>query len=132
MNSNGLIHHIEIYVSDLNKTNLFWNLLLVNHLGYTVHQKWDNGVSYIFDGIYIVFVQSNKKTPTYNRTHIGLNHLAFSVDSKNKLDEIRLALINANYTELYSDKYPHASGLQTNALYFEDPDRIKVEVVCEF
>ncbi|WP_349516155.1 hypothetical protein [Leuconostoc suionicum] len=62
---------------------------------------------------------------------MGLNHLDFSVDSKTKLDEIRLVLINANYTELYSDKYPHASGLQTKALYFEDLDRIKVEVVYE-
>lgn len=39
MNSNSLIHHIEIYVSDLHKTNLFWQLLLGNHLGYIVYQK---------------------------------------------------------------------------------------------
>lgn len=105
MSSNGLINHIEIYVSDLNKTRLFWDLLLLDNLGYSIHQKWNTGISYILNNTYIVFVQSNKITPEYNRTRVGLNHLAFSVAKNNQLDNIRLQMINAHYIELYPERY---------------------------
>lgn len=42
--SKGLIHHIEIYVSDLERTTKFWSWFL-EELGYTSFQKWDNGQS---------------------------------------------------------------------------------------
>ena len=89
MSSNGIINHIEIYVSDLKATRRFWDLLLLENLGYTVHQKWETGVSYALKDTYIVFVQSTHLMPAYNRTHIGLNHLAFSVSSIAQLDNIR-------------------------------------------
>jgi hypothetical protein len=31
---------------------------------------------------------------------------------------------------LFADRYPHAGGLSHYALFCEDPDRIKVEVVA--
>ncbi len=56
--------------------------------------------------------------PAYNRTHVGLNHLAFSVSSIAQLDNMRAQLCQANYTELYTDRYPHAAGDDTFALFF--------------
>lgn len=88
----------------------------------------EKGVSFILGKMYIVFVQTDKQRSKYNRTHVGLNHLAFSVEFKQQVEEIREQLLAANYTELYPQRYPHAGGLETYALYFEDPDRIKVEV----
>lgn len=129
MSSIGIINHIEIYVSDLKATRRFWDLLLLENLGYTIHQKWKTGVSYVLKDTYIVFVQSTHLMPAYNRTRVGLNHLAFSVSSIAQLDNIRDQLCQANYTELYTDRYPHAAGDDTFALFFEDPDQIKVEVV---
>ncbi len=38
-------------------------------------------------------------------------------------------MINAHYIELYPERYPHAASSESYALYFEDPDRIKVELV---
>ena len=40
MSSIGIINHIEIYVSDLKATRRFWDLLLLENLGYTIHQKF--------------------------------------------------------------------------------------------
>ncbi len=33
-------------------------------------------------------------------------------------------------TLLYQETYPHAGGEESYAVYFEDPDRIKVEIVA--
>lgn len=132
MKQNGTINHIEIYVSNLTNSKKFWNWLLVKHLGYKVYQSWSNGISYsINSNYYIVFVQTSedKLTPSYNRTHVGLNHLAFSISDIQTLKQIRSELQLKGYTELYADKYPHAGGNDNYTLYFEDPDRIKVELV---
>lgn len=34
--------------------------------------------------------------------------------------------------ELYRELYPYAGGKKHYALFFEDPDRIKLEIVAEF
>ncbi|MFG6673704.1 hypothetical protein ACGYLR_05015 [Leuconostoc lactis] len=93
-------------------------MLLLENLGYTIHQKWKTGISYVLKDTYIVFVQSTHLMPAYNRTHVGLNHLAFSVSSIAQLDNMRAQLCQANYTELYTDRYPHAAGDDTFALFF--------------
>lgn len=130
----GMINHIEIYVRDLYTSKKFWGWLLVNHLDYKVYQQWKNGISYTKDDSgYIVFVQAkrSKLLPPYNRTRVGLNHLAFSISNKEILAHIKSELNSSNYNELYADEYPYAGGNDHYALYFEDPDRIKVELVVE-
>ncbi|KRM97088.1 Glyoxalase bleomycin resistance protein dioxygenase [Liquorilactobacillus aquaticus DSM 21051] len=134
MEKNGIIHHIELYVSDLYTSRRFWEVLLIDHLGYKKYQQWERGISYSKgNSPYIVFVQAAKEKllPAYNRTRVGLNHLAFSISDKKKLAQIRSELNSLGYKELYPEKYPHAGGKKHYALYFEDPDRIKVEVVLE-
>jgi catechol-2,3-dioxygenase len=131
MDNAGALSHIEIYVSDLGKTCRFWELLLIENLGYSIFQEWDLGVSYIMDGTYIVFVQTDNNVLSYNRTAVGLNHMAFTAPTNREVDQIRLRLIQAGYIELYSQRYPHAGGVDSYAAYFEDPDRIKVEIVAQ-
>ena len=132
MTKKGLISHVEIYVSDLTTTTKFWSWLLVSHLNYKIYQQWDKGISFILDDTYLVFVQTDqeKLAFNYNRTYIGLNHLAFYMSSKHEIDDLRQELADQPYKELYADRYPYAGGENYYALYFEDPDRIKVEVTA--
>ena len=129
------MHHIEIYVSDIAKTRAFYDKLLVDELGFKVFQEWDKGVSYKQGaGAYLVFVQvdESKNDGAFNRTKVGLNHLAFRVNSRSKLDKMRLSYLqDADVSMLYDNRYPFASGLGHYALYMEDPDRIKIEIVAE-
>ncbi|MFZ1321017.1 MAG: VOC family protein [Ignavibacteria bacterium] len=128
---NGVIHHIEIYVSDLNKSTTFWEWLLTEKFSYKVFQKWDSGISFKFEDSYIVFVQTEDKYAgnSYNRKNTGLNHLAFHCTSRNFIDELTKDLKERSIKILYLDKHPFAGGEDYYALFFEDPDRIKVEVV---
>jgi len=126
----GLISHIEIYVSDLKKTIKFWNWLLTE-LNYEKYQVWEEGISYKFSDTYIVFVQTESiyLDIAYHRKRTGLNHLAFYVESPQAVDYFTTKLREQEVNILYNDKHPFAAGKDTYAVFFEDPDRIKVELV---
>lgn len=127
----GLLHHIEIYVSDLNRSVEFWGWLL-EELGYSTFQKWDSGQSWKLGATYIVFVQTEEKflDVPYHRCGVGLNHLAFYADSRSHVDEITNRLKDKGITILYTKQHPFAGGDNYYAVFFEDPDRIKVELVA--
>ncbi|MGG3738916.1 VOC family protein [Aeribacillus pallidus] len=126
-----MLHHIEIYVSNLSETIKFWNWLLTE-LGYEQYQKWESGISWKYRNTYIVFVQVEERflDIPYHRCRVGLNHLAFHAKSKKQVDEITEKLQEKGINILYLDKHPYAGGENHYAVYFEDPDRIKVELVA--
>lgn len=90
---NGSIHHLEIYVSDINKSKNFYSWLL-GLLGYSLYQEWREGFSFKLNGTYIVFVQVDEsfKQYGYHRKRIGLNHLAFTVEDRVTVDDINIIL----------------------------------------
>ena len=128
---NGTLHHVEIYVSDLNKTIAFWKWLLTEKFSYVISQKWEFGISFSLGDTYIVFVQTEKEylNQSFNRKNTGLNHLAFHSSSKEFIDNLTLELKEKGINILYPDKHPYAGGEDYYAVFFEDPDRFKVEVV---
>lgn len=127
----GKISHIEINVRDLERSKNFWRWLL-EELDYSAYQIWDKGISFILDNTYIVFVQTREKYLglPYNRCGIGLNHLAFFVEGKESVDELTKRLEEKGIKILYEDRHPYAGGENHYAVFFEDPDRIKVEIVA--
>ena len=127
----GLLHHIEIYVSDLKRSTEFWKWFLES-LGYSEFQKWDMGISFKLGNTYLVFVQTEKQylDQPFHRCRVGLNHLAFHADSREQVDQLSDELKSRKISLLYSDKHPHVGNAKNYAIYFEDPDRIKVEVVA--
>ena len=129
----GLLHHIEINVSNLPKTVDFWSWLL-GELGYESFQQWDGGQSWRLAETYIVFVQTNEKYADimYHRSAVGLNHLAFHAESKEHVDRLTISLRGKCVPILYEDRHPYAGGPDHYAVFFEDPDPIKVEVVAPY
>lgn len=128
----GLLHHVELYVNDLGKSMTFWSWLL-EKLDYSLYQKWDSGVSYKNGKTYLVFVQVEERfiDKGYHRCKHGLNHLAFYGESKAFVDEMTIALKERGVPILYEDKHPYAGGPDYYAVFFEDPDRMKVEIIAE-
>ena len=126
-----MLHHVELYVSDLARSLHFWTPLF-GLLDYREFQRWPEGVSYMHGDTYLCLVQAPQQhlDAGYHRQRVGLNHLAFHGRSRAHVDEIASWVRAAGFTSLYDDKYPFASGPNYYALYCEDPDRIKVEVVA--
>jgi catechol 2,3-dioxygenase-like lactoylglutathione lyase family enzyme len=127
----GLLHHVEIYVSKLERSREFWGWFL-GQLGYEVCGEWPMGVSFKLGDTYIVFVQTEERflDVPYHRCRTGLNHLAFHAASREHVAEIEAKLRERGTTILYEDRHPYAGGKGYHALFFEDPDRIKVELVA--
>ena len=127
----GCLHHVELYVSDLNRSTVFWSWFLES-LGYELHQSWEQGRSWKLNDTYIVFVQTEPRflDAPYHRCRVGLNHLAFHARSRAHVDEVTAELQRRGIGILYQDRHPHAGGEDNYAVFFEDPDRIKVELVA--
>ncbi|MDG4513370.1 VOC family protein [Streptococcus suis] len=125
-----MLHHVEIYVSDLAISRAFYDFLLTG-LGYELYQEWEDGVSFRKAEQYLVFVQ----TPAdfleagYHRCRTGLNHLAFHAGEPDDVDRWRQEFLSRRVKLLYDDRYPYAGGKGYYALYLEDPDGIKIELV---
>ena len=84
------------------------------------------------EGVEVSFVQAEQQylDVPHHRKRIGLNHLAFHSSSREQVDEITRELKAKGIKILYPDKHPFAGGENHYAVFFEDPDRIKVELVA--
>jgi catechol 2,3-dioxygenase-like lactoylglutathione lyase family enzyme len=129
MNNAGLLHHIELYVSNLDKSVEFWGWFL-SLLGYSEYQQWDKGRSWKLGPTYLVLVQVSERHSDipYHRCKVGLNHLAFHAASRQQVEEVANALCERGTAILYDSPLSFEDGQY--ALYFEDPDRIKIELVA--
>lgn len=126
-----MLHHIEIYVSDLKRSVAFWTPFMA-HLGYEA-DPWPGGMNYVKgDETYLCFLPAPPEhlAAGYHRKRVGLNHLAFAGESRAHVDAIAAWARDNGFTELYESKYPYATGPDYYAFFCEDPDRIKVEVVA--
>ncbi|WP_026569338.1 MULTISPECIES: VOC family protein [Sediminibacillus] len=126
-----MLHHVEINVTDVKRSRKFWGWLL-EELGYSLYQEWENGFSYKENRTYLVFVQVQEqfRDAGYHRSRVGLNHLAFHAESREHVDRMTEKLERRQVPILYQDRHPFAGGDDYYAVFFEDPDRIKVELAA--
>lgn len=129
-----MLHHVELYVSDLQVSRQFWTLLLAP-IGYVETGCWETGFTLGKDeDAYLTFVRVEQKYANiaYHRCGVGLNHLAFRVKDRAMVDRLHQQCRSQNIVCLYDGKYPFANGGEDYyALFVEDPDRIKVEFVAD-
>lgn len=128
-----MLHHIEIYVSNLDASHAFWTALLAQ-VGYEESGRWNDGFSLAHgNDAYLTFVQVAEKHALrdYHRCGVGLNHLAFRVKDRETVDRLREYCQENGISCLYDERYPFANGgSDYYALFIEDPDRIKLEFVA--
>jgi catechol 2,3-dioxygenase-like lactoylglutathione lyase family enzyme len=127
----GGLHHVELYVDDLARSCEFWDWLL-DFLGWSEFQSWEQGKSWLHGETYLVLVQTEERfrDVPYHRCRAGLNHLAFHAKSREQVDELAGLLAARSVQLLYHERFPYAGGADYYAVFFEDPQRIKVEVVA--
>jgi len=128
----GQLHHVEIYVSDLAKSRVFWDWFL-GELGYALYQEWPQGCSLKFGETYLVLVQTEAEflADGYHRKRTGLNHLAFHAKDRAQVDWFAQEFVKRGHPLLYPDQYPPPADSDYYAVFCEDPDRIKVELVAD-
>ncbi|MEF8801062.1 MAG: VOC family protein [Halolamina sp.] len=122
----GAIHHLELYTADIDAAVDFWGWLL-GELGYELKNDWAGGRSWMNGPTYVVLVETDKNAE-FDRNAPGLNHVAFHAASREQVDRLTKGVQERrDATLLYEDQHPYAGGYY--ALYCEDPEGVKVEVV---
>jgi catechol 2,3-dioxygenase-like lactoylglutathione lyase family enzyme len=123
--------HIYLYVSDLDKSFEFYKKFL-EYLDYKEGFRADWGGSLIKDGTSIWLEQTPKdhSDVKYHRRRTGLNHLAFRVTSKENVDAFYEDFLKKNGIDTLYNTPKHFPEYEESyyAVFFEDPDGIKLEV----
>jgi catechol 2,3-dioxygenase-like lactoylglutathione lyase family enzyme len=124
-----VIDHLDLNVSDLQRSREFYEPLL-RRLGYTPFDAGTGWCSFIEPNrrFYLVLVQTplDHLHSGFHRKRIGVNHLAFAAPDRVSVDDLHAWLGERAIVPLYGG--PKQMG-DRYAIFFEDPDRLKVEYV---
>ena len=127
----GWVHHIDLSVSDLERSSVFYDAVL-GFLGYRRGRggatwiDWDMEAPHGAPSVGIRLATSNRVHDRYSR---GLHHLAWVAQSREDVDRLHELLIEIGATILDPPgDYPqYRAGYY--ALFFTDPDGLKLEFV---
>lgn len=130
------IDHLDLVVSSLERSLAFYRGLL-GPLGWvrTSEIEGERGERVVYLGrvggrgsVSLREIQSDAHEVPYDRYGIGLHHLAFAASSREIVDE-RAEWLRAEGAEIESgpEEYGYTPGYY--ALFFHDPDGIKLELV---
>ncbi|MFY1596124.1 VOC family protein [Micromonospora sp. WMMD737] len=126
----GTLHHVEVWVPDLNAATLCWGWLLVE-LGWKPFQEWPDGRSWRLGPTYLVLEQSQAlRGRRHDRLAPGLNHLAFHAGPPAAVDRLVEAAPAYGWSLLFPDRHPHAGGPDTYAAYLTDNQGYEIELVA--
>lgn len=133
MTKRGPVHHIDLTVGDKERSRSFYDAVL-GFLGYRRSADYDHGNDWDREGkpfhsIGIVEARGEGAKRTHDRTSPGLHHLAWTAGSREDVDRLHdlLRSINATILDAPAD-YPRY-GPTYYAVFFADPDGLKLEYV---
>lgn len=125
------LYHIQLNVSS--EKSLTFYKEFFEYFDYKIidedeeHVCFSNGTT----DFWIILTDKEYLGNKFNIKNVGVNHLAFRVDSKKKVDDfVNIFLKKRNIIPLYNspiDFPEYNDGYYS--VYFEDPDRIKLEIV---
>jgi catechol 2,3-dioxygenase-like lactoylglutathione lyase family enzyme len=133
----GSLSHVDLTVGDLQRSVEFYDRVL-GRLGYRRMDEVGSGspcwgISDAHGGFFTIALKPahpESRTPAHDRHAPGLHHLAFHADSREDVDafygfllEIGAAILDPPAEYAYTPGY--------YAVFFADPDGIKLEVVFE-
>lgn len=123
--------HIGINVSDIKVSGGFYSKLL-DFLGFEKIEGeegvlgWSNGPN----GFWIYQAKRRHSRDVFNRANVGLQHLAFRAMERGAVDRFYKEFLLPNKALVLDEpkEYPeYHEGYY--AVFFEDPDKIKLEVM---
>jgi catechol 2,3-dioxygenase-like lactoylglutathione lyase family enzyme len=123
------LSHIDLNVSDYAKSIRFYDMILLP-LGWKRMSCRTDFTTYSDGTMKICLGQTEDKyiPHGFHRKKTGLNHLAFYANSKAELETFHKDVLQKNNIPTLYENGPYGDD-DYYAVYFEDPDRMKIEVV---
>jgi glyoxylase I family protein len=127
------VHHVDLVVSSIARSLPFYRDLLgplrfhgisevEGERGETIYYIWGPGTA-----VGLREAQTPREKP-FDRYEIGLHHLALEAASRAAVDE-RAAWLTTQDVQIESGPREYAYSLGYYAVFFYDPDGIKLEIV---
>ncbi|GIG95879.1 hypothetical protein Pma05_24520 [Plantactinospora mayteni] len=124
----GGLHHVEIWVPDLDRATTSWGWLL-GELGWTPYQSWPAGRSWRHGPTYLVLEESPAlSSRRHDRLAPGLNHLALHAGPPAAVDRLVAQAPGYGWSLLFADRHPYAGGPENYAGYLTDESGFEVEL----
>ena len=125
------LHHVEIWVPDLDEASRSWHWLLTR-LGLQLTGEWPDGQTWEAGGAYVTITTSpNLTSADHDRRRAGVNHLAFWGGTRAEVDAIVSDSDAHGWRPLYQERYPYAGGPDHYAGWVENDQGFKVEIVAD-
>lgn len=128
MSAFGAVHHLDITAADLERSSDFYDRVLPL-MGFTRLEDVPEGP--LWAGAQVEVGLQAARTPYagHDRYAPGLHHLAFTAPTRESVDDLHRQLVELDIAILDAPaEYPHyCRGYY--ALFFADPDGIKLEYV---
>lgn len=131
----GLVHHIDLSVTDLARSRPFY-IAVLGFMGFTEGEDYGaRGADYDLhaDGAFCSIGIRVSEGPNAARTHDryapGLHHLAWTAASRDDVDALYALLLKIGATILDPPAAYPQYGAGYYAVFFADPDGLKLEYV---
>ncbi len=133
----GSLSHVDLMVADLARSVEFYDRVL-GRLGYRRRDDLGAGSPCwsISDssgghfGIALRRAEAIAQDSPHDRSRSGVNHLAFHADDRADVDEFYRFLLSLG-VKILDEPAEYDYSLDYYAVFFEDPDGLKLEVVHE-
>ena len=123
------VEHIDLTVNDLARSEVFYGKVLAElgfrRLGDDVDVRWENAHL----SIAIRAAAAGEASAAFNRYRVGLHHLALKARRREDIDQFHDFLRKERLPILDSPALYPQYGPNYYALFFADPDGIKLELV---
>lgn len=135
MKTRGLVHHVDLTVKDPAASRAFYEAVL-GFMGYRVGYQNANGVDFdvaLLDGGFSSIGVKKAKGLNAGRAHDryspGLHHIAWRAESREDVDTLHKLLIAKGFAVLDAPADYPEYGVGYYAVFFADPDGLKLEYV---
>ncbi|MGD9815605.1 MAG: VOC family protein [Hyphomonadaceae bacterium] len=129
----GGVHHVDLTVRDAHASRAFYESVL-GFMGYRLADSYANGYDFDLDGgdfcsIGIVTARGAHAARAHDRYSAGLHHIAWTAESRADVDAMHAHLlgIGAAILDAPADYPQYGAGYY--AVFFADPDGLKLEYV---
>lgn len=131
----GVVHHLDLNVKDVKASRAFYETVL-GFMGYVLVDDHERGfdMDLVRDGRFVCSIgilnaQGANAGRDHDRSSPGLHHIAWEADSRADVDALHALLLQIGATVLDPPAAYPKYGPTYYAVFFSDPDGLKLEYV---